>query len=167
MIHPEFEARITWQIWQAAFARIDLPRFREYFTGGFAMAEVEDLFLADSFTPPALGMTLGAIDLDPLASQHGDQTTVIEISIVWPPPLRARDVRDGLRPRLLDDLRATLLLDYGQLRTPEGELLTEGLTRFQRLPPVEAIPRVKPQYLLDRLRVAYRSHVLSDLNFEG
>lgn len=167
MIHPEFPERITWKVWKAAFRRLYIPRFRSYFTGGLSLEEVEDVFLATSFTPPALAVTLGAIDDTPLASQHSDQTTVIGMVIIWPAPLRPRDVQDGLRPRILDDIRATLKEDYGRLRDQDGSLLTESLTRFQRLQPVEAVPRIKPQYLRDRLQVAYKSHVLADLTFEG
>lgn len=165
MIHPEFPARITALVWDAAFRRLDTETYRSFFTGGLAKAEVEDLFLGASFTPPALGVCLGAIDHDPLAGEAADQTTVIDITIVWQPPARSRDTADDLRARVIDAIRATLSADYGRLTDPEGAPLTEALLRFQRLQPVEAVPRGKPQYLLDRLRVAYRSLVGPDFQF--
>ena len=168
MIFPQFPRRITAKVWDAAFHRLDMPRYRDFFTGGLSQSEVEDLFLLKSFKPPALGVQLGPIDLDAKASMRSNQTTVIELMIVWRPPKEPRDVQGALRARVIDDLRVTLSEECGQLRDVEtGELLTEALTRFQRLSPVIASPRGRPQYLLDRVRVAYQSYVGPDFQFEG
>ena len=61
----------------------------------------------------------------------------------------------------------TLSEDFGQLRDENGELITEALTRFQRLNQALAVPRGNPQYLIDRFRVAYQSFVGQDFQFEG
>lgn len=165
MIHPEFPARVTAKIWDAVFRRLDVERYRAFFTGGLTKSEIEDLFLAPAQTPPALGVCLGALDHEPLAGDTGEQTTVIDLVIVWASPAAAHSTDDELRARIIDDLRATLLEGHGRLLDPEGAPLTEALTRFQRLLPAEAVPRGAPQYLLDRMRVAYRSCIRADFQF--
>lgn len=64
-------------------------------------------------------------------------------------------------------LKVTFSQESGHLRDENGELITEALTRFQRLAPAIAIPKGNPQYLLDRFRVAYQSCVGPDFHFEG
>ena len=167
MESPEFPKRITAKVWRAAFSRLDIPKFREFFSGGLAMAETEDIYFFDSWTPPALLMLLGPLDLDPLASGRSEQTTVLEIVLAWSRPRSPRETGDELRPRVLDEIRATLAADHGVLIDDEGQRVTEALTRFQRLPAVVGVPNANPQYLLDRLRVAYRSIITPDFQLEG
>lgn len=167
LVHPEFPLRITAKIWNAAFRRLDIPRYRNFFTGGLTQSEVEELLLLEAFTPPALGVILGPIETQEHPSQRKDQVTQIELHIVWRPPRRPRDVQGALRARVIDDLRVTLSEDFGQLKDEDGQLLTEALTRFRRLQPLVAVPRGAPKYLLDRVRVDYRSFVGPDFQFEG
>lgn len=101
----------------------------------------------------------------PLASQRANRATVLELVIVWRPPARPSDTQDELRALVIDDLRATLSEDFGQLRDPEGELLTEASRGFSALSPAVAMPLKRPGYLVDRLRMAYQSG--ADFLFEG
>ena len=160
MIHPEFPRRITAEVWEAVYQRILSDERYQRLFGEILKADVEDAVFAGTFTPPVCAVTLGPIDLDPMASGRSNQTSILDVVLIWPIEARSDDTNDDLRARVLDDLRVLLT---PALQNEAGEWITEALTRFQRF----ESGVWSAEFLLDRLRVVYQSYLTAELMFEG
>ena len=84
-------------------------------------------------------------------------TTVVQLALVTSPPSRWGDTADLLRSRIVAQLRRIVRRNAGVLQDTDGALLTEGVTRIQRVQ-LDATP-LPSNLLLTVINVEYRSAI--------
>ena len=162
---PEFAAATPVLVAEAVLQLISTDAgLKRWAKGGIHSTEQEDLFLRGSFTPPAIAVFIKATQLVPMIGDRHELETVLEVLLITKPD-SASGTRQYLRQRAIDHIRTLVLAGDGTLRHPTtGELITEALTIFQRLPEPFVLPG---DLLATRCEVSFRSQVLRDLMFEG
>lgn len=162
--HPEFEVTTPVLVAEAVVQLIEADAgLKRWATGGIYHTEQEDLFLRGSFTPPAVAVFIKATQLVPQIGDRHELETALEILLITQPKASTGN-RQYLRQRVIDHVRKLILSGDGTLKHPTtGEVITEALTLFQRLPEPFELPG---GLLATRCEVSFKSQVLRDLMFE-
>ena len=107
---------------------------------------------------PCLALALLADEERETTSGYGaTYTTVVQLALLTRPPARWADTADLLRSRIVAQIRRVIRRNGGTLQDPAGNLLTEGVTRIQRVQ-LDATP-LPSSLLLTVINVEYRSHI--------
>jgi hypothetical protein len=109
-------------------------------------------------TPPCLALSILADEERETTSSFGaTYTTIVQLALVTSPPARWGDTADLLRSRIVAQVRRIVRRNAGVLQDPEGRLLTEGVTRIQRVQ-LDATP-LPSNLLLTVINIEYRSAI--------
>ena len=124
-----------------------------------AILEMASLLRTESIpAPPCLALSLLADEERETTSSYGaSYTTVVQLALVTSPPARWGDTADLLRSRIVAQLRRIVRRNSGVLQGPDGNLLTEGVTRIQRVQ-LDATP-LPSNLLLTVINIEYRSAI--------
>jgi hypothetical protein len=107
---------------------------------------------------PCLALSILADEERETTSGYGaSYTTVVQLALVTSPPARWGDTADLLRSRIVAQVRRIVRRNAGVLQDPEGRLLTEGVTRIQRVQ-LDATP-LPSNLLLTVINIEYRSAI--------
>src|SRR6185436_843600 len=107
---------------------------------------------------PCLGLSILADEERETTSGYGaSYTTIVQLALVTSPPARWGDTADLLRSRIVAQVRRIVRRNAGVLQDPEGRLLTEGVTRVQRVQ-LDATP-LPSNLLLTVINIEYRSAI--------
>lgn len=107
---------------------------------------------------PCLALSVLADEERETTSSYGaTYTTVVQLALVTSPPARWADTSDLLRSRIVAQLRRIIRRNAGTLQDPDSHLLTEGVTRIQRVQ-LDATP-LPSNLLLTVINVEYRSAI--------
>jgi hypothetical protein len=107
---------------------------------------------------PCLALSILADEERETTSGYGaTYTTIVQLALVTSPPARWGDTADLLRSRIVAQVRRIVRRNAGVLQDPEGRLLTEGVTRIQRVQ-LDATP-LPSNLLLTVINVEYRSAI--------
>lgn len=155
--HPEFDATLVPSIGDAILARLrDDGPVSGYFAAGIDDAELDAIWLANSYSTPALLVALEALDDAPQASGWSELTTVWQLTLVT--TIEQGPGTDGwLRARIISRIQMLLAAQNGTLRDEAGDRITESIARFQRIG--RPIPTPDNTVLRTPMRVAYLSHI--------
>ena len=108
--------------------------------------------------PPCLALSILADEERETTSSYGaTYTTIVQLALVTSPPARWGDTADLLRSRIVAQVRRIVRRNAGVLQDPDGRLLTEGVTRIQRVQ-LDATP-LPSNLLLTVIDVEYRSAI--------
>ena len=108
--------------------------------------------------PPCLALSILADEERETTSSYGaTYTTIVQLALVTQPPARWGDTADLLRSRIVAQVRRIVRRNAGVLHDPEGRLLTEGVTRIQRVQ-LDATP-LPSNLLLTVINIEYRSAI--------
>ena len=108
--------------------------------------------------PPCLALSILADEERETTSSYGaTYTTIVQLALVTQPPARWGDTADLLRSRIVAQVRRIVRRHAGVLHDPEGRLLTEGVTRIQRVQ-LDATP-LPSNLLLTVINIEYRSAI--------
>lgn len=108
--------------------------------------------------PPCLALSILADEERETTSSYGaTYTTIVQLALVTSPPARWGDTADLLRSRIVAQVRRVIRRNAGVLQDPEGRLLTEGVTRIQRVQ-LDATP-LPSNLLLTVINIEYRSAI--------
>lgn len=111
----------------------DDPALADFFNGGIEDVEAETLLLKGGVQANFLGVALGPFDERRTGNaQYATQTIAFDLFILTALE-QTRGTRHWLRGRVVDRIARVLQQDGGVLTDPEGHLLCEALTRFERL----------------------------------
>ncbi len=107
---------------------------------------------------PCLALSILADEERETTSGYGSTyTTIVQLALVTSPPARWGDTADLLRSRIVAQVRRVVRRNAGVLQDPEGRLLTEGVTRIQRVQ-LDATP-LPSNLLLTVINIEYRSAI--------
>ncbi|HWM95228.1 MAG TPA: hypothetical protein VN493_31025 [Thermoanaerobaculia bacterium] len=107
---------------------------------------------------PCLALSLLADEERETTSGYGAAyTTVVQLALLTRPPARWADTAGLLRSRIVAQVRRVVRRNGGALQDPDGNLLTEAVTRIQRVQ-LDATP-LPSGLLLTLVNVEYRSHI--------
>jgi len=107
---------------------------------------------------PCLALSILADEERETTSSYGAAyTTIVQLALVTQPPARWGDTADLLRSRIVAQVRRIVRRNAGVLQDPEGRLLTEGVTRIQRVQ-LDATP-LPSNLLLTVINIEYRSAI--------
>ncbi len=107
---------------------------------------------------PCLALSILADEEREITSGYGaSYTTIVQLALVTQPPARWGDTADLLRSRIVAQVRRIVRRNAGVLHDPEGRLLTEGVTRIQRVQ-LDATP-LPSNLLLTVINIEYRSAI--------
>ena len=108
--------------------------------------------------PPCLALSILADEERETTSSYGaTYTTVVQLALVTSPPARWGDTADLLRSRIVAQVRRIVRRNAGVLQDAAGGLLTEGVTRIQRVQ-LDATP-LPSNLLLTVINIEYRSAI--------
>ena len=108
--------------------------------------------------PPCLALSILADEERETTSSYGaTYTTIVQLALVTSPPPRWGDTADLLRSRIVAQVRRVVRRNAGVLQDPDGRLLTEGVTRIQRVQ-LDATP-LPSNLLLTVINIEYRSAI--------
>jgi len=124
-----------------------------------AILEMAALLRTESIaSPPCLALSILADEERETTSGYGAAyTTIVQLALVTSPPPRWGDTADLLRSRIVAQLRRIARRNGGVLQDPAGALLTEGVTRIQRVQ-LDATP-LPSNLLLTVINIEYRSSI--------
>jgi len=124
-----------------------------------AILEMANVLRTESIpSPPCLALSILADEERETTSSHGaSYTTIVQLALVTSPPARWGDTGDLLRSRIAAQLRRIVRRNAGVLQDPEGRLLTEAVTRIQRVQ-LDATP-LPSNLLLTVINIEYRSAI--------
>jgi hypothetical protein len=124
-----------------------------------AILEMASLLRTETIQPsPCLALSILADEERETTSGYGaTYTTVVQLALVTAPPARWGDTADLLRSRIVAQIRRIIRREGGVLRDPDGVLLTEGVTRIQRVQ-LDATP-LPSNLLLTLINVEYHSAI--------
>jgi len=124
-----------------------------------AILEMASVLRTESIpAPPCLALSILADEERETTSSYGaTYTTVVQLALVTSPPARWGDTSDLLRSRIVAQLRRIVRRNAGVLQDPDGRLLTEGVTRIQRVQ-LDATP-LPSNLLLTVINIEYRSAI--------
>ena len=124
-----------------------------------AILEMAALLRTESIpAPPCLALSILADEERETTSGYGaTYTTILQLALVTSPPARWGDTADLLRSRIVAQVRRIVRRNAGVLQDPEDRLLTEGVTRIQRVQ-LDATP-LPSNLLLTVINVEYRSAI--------
>jgi hypothetical protein len=107
---------------------------------------------------PCLALSILADEERETTSGYGaTYTTIVQLALVTSPPARWGDTSDLLRSRIVAQVRRIVRRNGGVLQDPAGGLLTEGVTRIQRVQ-LDATP-LPSNLLLTVINIEYRSAI--------
>jgi len=107
---------------------------------------------------PCLALSILADEERETTSSYGAAyTTIVQLALVTQPPARWGDTADLLRSRIVAQVRRIVRRNAGVLQDPDGRLLTEGVTRVQRVQ-LDATP-LPSNLLLTVINIEYRSAI--------
>lgn len=107
---------------------------------------------------PCLALSILADEERETTSGYGaTYTTIVQLALVTSPPARWGDTADLLRSRIVAQVRRIVRRNAGALQDPDGRLLTEGVTRIQRVQ-LDATP-LPSNLLLTVINIEYRSAI--------
>jgi len=107
---------------------------------------------------PCLALSVLADEERETTSGYGaTYTTIVQLALVTCPPAGWGDTADLLRSRIVAQVRRIVRRNAGVLQDPEGRLLTEGVTRVQRVQ-LDATP-LPSNLLLTVINIEYRSAI--------
>lgn len=110
--------------------------------------------------PAAPCLTLSILadeERETLSGYGASYTTIVQLALVTNPPARWGDTADLLRSRIVAQLRRIVRRNAGVLQDPDGRLLTEGVTRIQRVQ-LDATP-LPSNLVLTVINIEYRSAI--------
>lgn len=161
-IYPDLPWSLDAKILQAlrdqlltdAALRTALPREDQ-----IAILEMASVLRTESIpAPPCLALSILADEERETTSGYGaSYTTIVQLALVTQPPARWGDTADLLRSRIVAQLRRIVRRNAGVLHDPDGNLLTEGVTRIQRVQ-LDATP-LPSNLLLTVINIEYRSAI--------
>jgi len=124
-----------------------------------AILEMATLLRTESIPPsPCLALSILADEERETTSGYGAAyTTIAQLALVTSPPARWGDTADLLRSRIVAQVRRIVRRNAGVLQAPDGHLLTEGVTRIQRVQ-LDATP-LPSNLLLTVINIEYRSAI--------
>ena len=124
-----------------------------------AILEMASVLRTESIpAPPCLALSILADEERETTSSYGaTYTTIVQLALVTAPPARWGDTADLLRSRIVAQVRRVVRRNAGVLQDPEGRLLTEGVTRIQRVQ-LDATP-LPSNLLLTVINIEYRSAI--------
>ena len=124
-----------------------------------SILEMATLLRTESLpAPPCLALSILADEERETTSGYGGSyTTIAQIALVTSPPARWGDTADLLRSRIVAQIRRIVRRNAGVLQDPEGHLLTEAVTRIQRVQ-LDATP-LPSNLLLTVINIEYRSAI--------
>jgi hypothetical protein len=124
-----------------------------------SILEMATLLRTESLpAPPCLALSILADEENETTSGYGGTyTTVVQLALVTSPPARWGDTSDLLRSRIVAQIRRIVRRNGGALQDPTGRLLTEAVTRIQRVQ-LDATP-LPSNLLLTVINIAYRSAI--------
>jgi len=124
-----------------------------------AILEMATLLRTESITDvPTLALSILADEERETTSGYGaSYTTIVQLALVTHPPARWGDTADLLRSRIVAQLRRVIRRGRGVLQTAAGALLTEAVTRIQRVQ-LDATP-LPSNLLLTLIHIEYRSEI--------
>jgi hypothetical protein len=124
-----------------------------------AILEMATLLRTESLpTPPCLALSILADEERETTSSYGaSYTTIVQLALVTSPPPRWGDTADLLRSRIVAQLRRIARRNSGVLQDLDGHLLTEGVTRIQRVQ-LDATP-LPSSLLLTMINIEYQSDI--------
>jgi hypothetical protein len=124
-----------------------------------AILEMASVLRTESIpSPPCLALSILADEERETTSGYGaSYTTIVQLALVTSPPARWGDTADLLRSRIVAQVRRIVRSNGGVLQDPEGRLLTEGVTRIQRVQ-LDATP-LPSNLLLTVINIEYRSAI--------
>lgn len=111
----------------------DDPPLSAFFNGGIEDVEAETVLLKGGVQANFLGVALGPFtEARTGNAQYGTITTSFDLLILTALQ-ESRGTRGWLRARLVNHIGRVLQPEGGILTDPEGNLIAEALTRFERL----------------------------------
>jgi hypothetical protein len=124
-----------------------------------ALHEMATLLRTESIpAPPCLALSILADEERETTAGYGAAyTTIVQLALITSPPPRWGDTADLLRSRIVAHLRRIARRNGGVLQDPDGHLLTEGVTRIQRVQ-LDAAP-LPSNLLLTLINIEYRSDI--------
>ena len=124
-----------------------------------SLLEMATLLRTESINDvPCLALSILADEERETTSGYGaTYTTVVQLALVTSPPARWADTADLLRSRIVAQVRRVVRRNGGALQDPDGHLLTEAVTRIQRVQ-LDATP-LPSNLLLTVINVEYRSAI--------
>jgi hypothetical protein len=124
-----------------------------------AILEMASVLRTESIpAPPCLALSILADEERETTSSYGaTYTTIVQLALVTSPSARWGDTADLLRSRIVAQVRRIVRRNAGVLQDPEGRLLTEGVTRIQRVQ-LDATP-LPSNLLLTVINIEYRSAI--------
>jgi hypothetical protein len=124
-----------------------------------SILEMATLLRTESISDvPCLALSILADEERETTSGYGaTYTTVVQVALVTHPPARWADTADLLRSRIVAQVRRVIRRNGGVLQDPDGHLLTEAVTRIQRVQ-LDATP-LPSNLLLTLINVEYRSAI--------
>lgn len=138
----------------------DDPALAAFFNGGIEDVEAETLLLQGGVQANFLGVALGPLTEDRTGNaQYATQTVAFDLFVVTKIE-QTRGTNGWLRARVVNHVARVLQAEDevagvgGVLTDPEGNLLTEALTRFERLDFTGRL-RNDPSLIVTPLRVVY------------
>ncbi|HKH46382.1 MAG TPA: hypothetical protein VKM72_17110 [Thermoanaerobaculia bacterium] len=107
---------------------------------------------------PCLALSILADEERETTSDYGaTYTTIVQLALVTSPPPRWGDTADLLRSRIVAQIRRIVRRNASVLQDAAGGLLTEGVTRIQRVQ-LDATP-LPSNLLLTVINIEYRSAI--------
>jgi hypothetical protein len=124
-----------------------------------AILEMATLLRTESLpAPPCLALSILADEENETTSGYGGTyTTIVQLALVTSPPARWGDTADQLRSRIVAQSRRIVRRNGGVLQDSAGRLLTEAVTRIQRVH-LDGTP-LPSNLLLTLINVEYRSAI--------
>ena len=123
-----------------------------------SILEMAAVLRTESIPAPCLALSILADEERETTSSYGaTYTTIVQLALVTSPPARWGDTADLLRSRIVAQVRRIVRRNAGVLQDPDGGLLTEGVTRIQRVQ-LDATP-LPSNLLLTVINIEYRSAI--------
>ena len=123
-----------------------------------SILEMASILRTETLPAPCLALSILADEERETTSSYGaSYTTVVQLALVTSPPAAWGDTADLLRSRIVAQLRRIARRNAGVLQDPDGALLTEGVTRIQRVQ-LDATP-LPSNLLLTVINLEYRSAI--------
>jgi hypothetical protein len=125
---------------------------------GFVVVERRAVLALESLSPPIMALALFADREGRGTSSYGaEQETVIEISILTPPPTRLEDHSEHLRSRIVARTRVVIRQRGGALYTSDGRQLATAQTVIDRVNFDQAA--LPSQLVLTIVRITFRTDI--------
>ncbi len=154
--YPNIPASPDSEIAEAMIALLAADPLVQKITGQPVGYEIEELIFRDAaFAAPHLAVLLDFIDERRAGSGRQAELEVgLQLALIT--HATGADTGGWWRSRYTNHIKSLVEVGAGQLRDPDGRLLTLALTRWQRLPPAQLRQQ---SYIVTPLRVVLETRI--------